>query len=170
MSKMNRVVYFVEGECEEKLINALKEKPSKVHPGKVKKVNMIQNELSKSQLVQIQAGTVVVLVFDTDVPVTDCLKKNIKLLEEKCTRVIIVCLAQVLNFEDEIVRCTDVTRVEDLTHSRSKKDFKRDFCTSTNTRNLLEQHHVDVAALWTKTPPEEFSFVTMNSEFIKNKT
>ncbi len=27
MRKMNRVIYFVEGECEAKLINALKEAP-----------------------------------------------------------------------------------------------------------------------------------------------
>ena len=83
MSKMNKVVYFVEGECEEKLINALKQEPSAICPGKVKKINVIQNVLSTSQLIQIQTGTIVVLVFDTDVPQTDCLKKNLKLLEKK---------------------------------------------------------------------------------------
>ena len=87
MSKMNKVVYFVEGECEEKLINALKQEPSAIRPGKVKKINVIQNVLSTSQLIQIQTGTIVVLVFDTDVPQTDCLKKNLKLLEKKCTQV-----------------------------------------------------------------------------------
>lgn len=164
---MKKVVYFVEGECEEKLINALKEKPSRVCPGKVKRVNVIQSELSTSQLVQIQAGTVVVLVFDTDVPKTEYLKKNIRLLKEKCTGVKIVCLAQVLDFEEEIVRCTDVVCAEDLTHSRSKKDFKRDFCATTNTRLLLERHHLDVDALWKRTPPEVFSFLPMNSDMIK---
>lgn len=164
---MEKVVYFVEGECEEKLINALKEKPSVIRPGKVKKVNVIQNELSTSQLIQIQAGTIVVLVFDTDVPLTDHLKRNIKLLERKCTKVKLIYLPQVLSFEDELVRCSDVTRVEDLTHSRSRRDFKRDFCAATNTRNLLEQHHLSVSALWTKKPPEAFSFLAANSEGIK---
>lgn len=167
MSKMNKVVYFVEGECEEKLINALKQKPSAICPGKVKKINVIQNELSKSQLIQIQTGTIVVLVFDTDIPKTDCLQKNLELLEKKCTQVKTVCLAQVLNLEDELVRCTDVTRIEDLTHSRSRRDFKRDFCATTNTRSLLEQHQINVPRLWATNPPEEFSFIDSTSATIK---
>lgn len=167
MSKMNKVVYFVEGECEEKLINALKQEPSAICPGKVKKINVIQNVLSTSQLIQIQTGTIVVLVFDTDVPQTDCLKKNLKLLEKKCTQVKTICLAQVLNLEDELVRCTDVAHIEDLTHSRSRRDFKRDFCATTNTRNLLEQHQINVAGLWTTTPPEEFRFLDSVSATIK---
>lgn len=36
MRKMNRVIYFVEGECEAKLINALKEAPAVIRPGKIK--------------------------------------------------------------------------------------------------------------------------------------
>lgn len=167
MSKMNKVVYYVEGECEEKLINALKQKPSAICPGKVKKINVIQNVLSKSQLIQIQAGTIVVLVFDTDVPKTDCLKMNLELLDQKCIQVKTVCLAQVMNLEDELIRCTDIARIEDLTHSRSKKDFKRDFCAATNTRKLLEQHQIDVTGLWTTNPPERFSFVNSASATIK---
>lgn len=124
MSKMNRVVYFVEGECEEKLINALKEKPSKVHPGKVKKVNMIQNELSKSQLVQIQAGTVVVLVFDTDVPVTDCLKKNIKLLEEKCTRVLCETLYSFRHTANKVIVLQSIDIHLEDRGSEKQKDSK----------------------------------------------
>lgn len=167
MANMEKVMYFVEGECEQKLIDALKENPPKVKPGKVKKVNVIQNELSKSHLVSIQTGTTVVLVFDTDVPKTECLKKNIKLLETKCTKVKIVCLAQVLNLEDELERCTDVTRARDLTHSKSDGHFKRDFCATTNTRKLLEQHDLQVAKLWTTKPPEAFAFVSANAKEIK---
>ena len=124
MRKMNRVIYFVEGECEAKLINALKEAPAVIRPGKIKIINVIQNVLSSSQLVQIQAGTTVVLVFDTDVPKTDCLQENIRQLRKKCTKVELVFLAQVRNFEEELVRCTDVERASELTHSRSNKDFQ----------------------------------------------
>lgn len=169
MSKMQKVIYFVEGECEEKLINALKQIPSAIRPGKVKKINVIQNELSKSQLIQIQTGSIAVLVFDTDIPKTDCLKKNIKLLEENCTQVKTVCLAQVMNLEDELGRCTDVTRIEELTHSQSRRDFKRDFCAATNTRRLPEVHQLNVAELWTTNPPEEFRFIGSNSSAIKLK-
>ena len=148
MRKTNRVIYFVEGECEAKLINALKEVPAAIRPGKVKIINVIQNLISASQLVQIQAGTTVVLVFDTDVPKTDCLKENIIQLRKKCTRVEVVFLPQVRNFEEELVRCADVERVSELTHSRSSRDFKRDFCAATNARNLLERHHLDSGMPW----------------------
>lgn len=67
--------------------------PRRDSPGKVKKLNVVQNELSKSQLIQIQAGSIVVLVFDTDVPKTDCLRRNIANLERKCTAVKTVCPA-----------------------------------------------------------------------------
>ena len=43
---MNRkCVYLTEGECEEKLIKALKENPALILPGKVKRFNVIQSEL-----------------------------------------------------------------------------------------------------------------------------
>ncbi|GAA6394315.1 hypothetical protein I4100191B2_17970 [Clostridiales bacterium] len=167
MRKMNRVIYFVEGECEAKLINALKEIPAVIRPGKVKIINVIQNLLSASQLVQIQPGTTVVLVFDTDVPKTDYLKENILQLRKKCTKVEVVFLAQVRNFEEELVRVTDVGRASELTHSRSSSDFKRDFCATTNTRHLLNRHYLDLGKLWTTHPPEEFSFVLSNSGIIK---
>ena len=112
MRKMNRVIYFVEGECEAKLINALKEAPAVIRPGKIKIINVIQSVLSSSQLVQIE-------------------------------------------------------RASELTHSRSNKDFKRDFCATTNTRYLLDRHNLVLSKLWTTHPPEEFSFVTSNSDIIK---
>ena len=75
---MNRkCVYLTEGECEEKLIAALKEEPALLMPGKVKKFNVIQEELKTSQLVTFTPGSMVVLVFDTDVDMTEHLKKNI---------------------------------------------------------------------------------------------
>lgn len=47
---MKKCFYLTEGECEEKLIKALKEKPSLVRPGKVKKFNVIQEELPANML------------------------------------------------------------------------------------------------------------------------
>jgi hypothetical protein len=76
----NNCIYFVEGRCEEKLLNALKEQPQKILSGRVKVFNVIQNALSNSQLITIQPGTTVALVFDTDVPQTDCLKNRCILL------------------------------------------------------------------------------------------
>lgn len=45
-----KCVFLVEGECEEKLLGALREKPALILPGKVIKYNVIQKELKTSQL------------------------------------------------------------------------------------------------------------------------
>ena len=89
---------------------------------------MVQNLIPKSQMLSIQAGTTVVLVFDTDVPQTSNLKKNLELLTRYCGKLKIIFLPQVLNLEDELVRCTDVRTAMELTKSGSVKNFKTDFC------------------------------------------
>lgn len=160
-------IYFAEGRCEERLINALKEAPQRIQPGRVKVLNVVQEYLTKSQLITIQAGSTVVLVFDTDVKQTECLRENISRLKKLCSKVKIVYLPQVLNFEDELVRCSDIKAVTDLTHSKSVKDFKRDFCAMTNTRSALDRVNLKVESLWTEASPEEFSFVPKNSKDIK---
>lgn len=163
----NNHIYFVEGKCEATLLAALKEQPQKIVSGKVKVFNVIANLIPRSQLLTIQAGTTIVFVFDTDVPVTDQLKRNIELVSTYCPKTKIVFLPQVKNLEDELVRCTDVSNVVELTHSKSNKDFKRDFCALTNCRDVLNRHQLDVLRLWTQNPPEVFCFVPQNSNTIK---
>ena len=163
----NNCIYFVEGRCEEKLLNALKEQPQKIQPGRVKVFNVIQNTLPSSQLITIQPGTTVALVFDTDVPQTDCLKDNIGRLSKYCSKIKLVFLAQVLNFEEELVRCSDIKSAADLTRSRSTKDFKRDFCAMTNIRAAVERVNLNVENLWAEEPPADFAFLERNSNFIK---
>ena len=83
--RMNsKCIYYVEGPCEQQLIAALKENPAKLVPGKVKVFNVVQNLIPKSQMLSIQAGTIVILVFDTDVSVTANLQKNLELLRRYC--------------------------------------------------------------------------------------
>lgn len=90
--------------------------------------NVVQNLIPKSQMLSIQAGTTIALVFDTDVEQTAKLKKNLELLGRYCGKLHIVFLPQVLNLEDELVRCTDVKNVSELTRSNSVRNFKSDFC------------------------------------------
>ena len=163
----NTCIYFVEGACEEKLINALKEAPPRIIPGKVRVFNVVQNELPRSILLSIPPGSRVVLVFDTDVPRTDVLKKNIDRLKKLCAGVKLIYLPQALNIEDELVRCTDISSPKGLTKSRSDSDFKRDFCAVKDARALLERHHINVDQLWTKEPPAEFSFIPANADQAK---
>ena len=79
--------YLVEGECEEKLLKALKAQPALINPGTVKKFNAVQNEIPASRLMSFDPGSRVVLVFDTDTDVTEHLKKNIEMLEKVCSKV-----------------------------------------------------------------------------------
>ena len=155
----NNCVYFVEGDCEAKLINALKQKPELILPGKVIVLNLVQNYIPKSRLLAITPDTKVVFVFDTDKEETKYLRKNIEYIENFCKRSKLVYLPQVLNLEDELVRCTDVSEPKEITKSKSNSNFKGDFCKLTDARSTLTRHQLDVQALWTQNPPEPFTFV-----------
>jgi hypothetical protein len=164
-----RCMYYVEGSCEEKLINALKIEPRILVPGKVKVHNVILEELPRREVNMIQAGTMVVFVFDTDVEKTDILKRNIDHVKKYALQAKIVNLAQVMNFEDEIVRATDVKKAQDITKSSSLKGFKNDFCKMKleDCRNALERHHLDVSKLWITKTPSAFEFVQQGSAAVK---
>ena len=111
----------------------------------------------------------VVLVFDTDVEKTETLINNIRHIKQYASQVRIIYLAQVLNFEDELVRATDLKKVQDLTRSSSIRDFKSDFCKMKpeECRNSLERHHLNTAVLWTTQPPAAFPFVDQNGQVVK---
>lgn len=165
----NRCVYFVEGRCEEQLINALKAEPRRLTPGRVKVHNIVQEEISRWEMNMIQPGTTVVFVFDTDVEKSDVLLKNVSRVKHYASRTEIVYLAQVLNFEDEIERATDVRKAQDLTRSSTVSDFKADFCKMKmqECRNALERHQLDVSKLWASNPPAAFSFISQNGNKVK---
>lgn len=166
----NRIcVYLAEGECEEKLLKALKQKPAQIAQGRVKRFNVIQDELKPSHLMSFPAGSRIVLVFDTDKDVTDHLKKNIELLGAQFGSVEVLTIPQVLTFEDEIERSTDVTKAVELTRSESVKDFKNavNKMKESEFRNALKRHKFDIKKLWIKNPPREFRFAKQNSEMIK---
>ena len=166
-----KCIYFVEDACEKQLIDALKAKPRQLTPGKVLVHNIIQEEIPRREINMIMSGTTVVFAFDTDVEKTDVLKKNVDRVKRYAEQIKIVYLAQVLNFEDEIIRATDVKRVRDLTRSESVSEFKSDFCRMkpTDCRSSLERHHFDISKLWVTVPPAGFGFVQQNGDTIKTK-
>lgn len=164
-----KCMYFVEGRCEKQLIDALKAEPRLLVPGKVTLHNIIQDEIPRRTVNMILPGTTVVFVYDTDVRKTDVLMKNIHRIQNYVGEVRILHLAQVLNFEDEIVRATDVKRPQELTKSTGVSNFKTDFCRMkvADCRNALERHHLDISMLWIREPPETFSFVRQGGEELK---
>ena len=164
---MKSCTYFVEGECEQKLLNAIKTAPSLVQPGKVRVFNVIQDVLSKSHLYSIKDG-LVVFVFDSDVPETNHLKQNIEMVRKYCPadKVKLVFLVQVMNLEDELVRSTDIKKISELTNSKSAKDFKADFITLKDCRSTLEKHEFDIRKMWAQVIPKPFCFVKQGREDI----
>lgn len=157
---MKGCTYFVEVECEQKLLNAIKTAPSLVQPGKVRVFNVIQDVLSKSHLYSIKEG-LIVFVFDSDVPETSRLKQNIDMVKRICRAkaVKLVFLVQVMNLEDELVRATNIKRIAELTSSKSDKDFKTDFIALKDCRSTLDRHGFDVRKMWAQTVPDPFGFV-----------
>ena len=160
--------YLVEGECEEKLLKALKGQPALIKPGSVKKFNVIQNEIPASKLMSFDPGSRVVFVFDTDKAVTEHLKKNIEMLTKVCSKVEVLTIAQVLNFEDEMVRSTDVNKAQELTKSETVSDMKRavNRMKEVEFRKTLARHRFDLLKLWKERPPKPFSFVKQQAEEI----
>lgn len=61
--KNRRYYYLAEGECEKKILDALKQTPPLIHPGKTDTFNVIQDELKPRQLMNFAPGSCVVLVF-----------------------------------------------------------------------------------------------------------
>lgn len=169
--RMNKnCVYYCEGEDDLKLIDALKVPPSRILPGKSRKLNVIQSLIPKSILVSIKPGSNVVLVFDTDVTINlEVVKKNIDNIKRYCRDVNIIYLLQVKKLEDEIVRCTDMKSVLELTKSKSLSNFKSDFknMKDEECRHALERHKINVQDLWTTPAPAEFNFIERNSSQIK---
>lgn len=163
-------VYYCEGEDDQKLIDALKVAPGKILPGKSKKLNVVQSLIPKSILVGIKPGSNVVLVFDTDVVTNlEIVKKNINNIKRYCQGVRIVYLLQVRNLEDELIRCTDIKSVLELTKSKSLSNFKADFrkMKEAECRHTLERHKIDVDRLWTTEVSNEFDFAERNSNLVK---
>lgn len=166
--KINYIQYFVEGECEEKLINTLKSELMVVKTGRVQKLNVIENEISKARLIALRPGTMVVLIFDTDTGNTEILNKNIKKLSECGSVADLVLIPQVKNLEDELVKSCRIRNVKELLGSKSNKEFKGDFIRVTNLANKLKSKEFDINLIWKNTPLSPYQNIKNDARKIKN--
>ena len=84
VSKKNVIYeYYVEGKTEEIFIKVLHNELDLIQAGKIKRFNVVQEQLKNSHLINLKKNTIIVLVFDTDTCSADILNSNIKFLE-KC--------------------------------------------------------------------------------------
>lgn len=150
MKKQIYYQYYVEGENEKYLVNVLKTELRCILPGKVDKFNVVQDKLTTARIRILKPNTVIVLIFDTDVEKTDILLENIRLLEKQKAVKEVICIPQAKNLEDELFRSCDIKQIKQLTHSCSKKDFKRDLLNCTNLGARLKKCGFSIEKLWSR--------------------
>ena len=108
-------------------------------------------------------------MFDIDKEETEHLKANLELLKTLPFRVEVMTVAQVLAFEDEIERTTDVKLAQDFTKSETVAGFKSAVHRMGEEpfRAALKRHKFDLSKLWTQKPPKAFSFVKQDGAKVK---
>jgi len=95
--------YFVEGECEQKLLNAYRISPYELFTsGKVTVFNFINKKLDYSRIRVLDRNTIIILVYDIDVNITKTLEYNLSLLKKFGFNKI-YHIQSINNFEDELV-------------------------------------------------------------------
>ena len=165
--KSERIRYFVEGECEKKLIDALKA-ASLLPSGKVTVFNTLTKGFSNSRLMDLNTGSIVILVFDTDGEQDiSILNNNISLLKKHVANVRVFNLISVGNLEDELIRSTQISSIEELTNCRSRNDFKSSFLRLKNCLSILEKHGFDIEKIWCTKPDGPFSVFSQGIDEIK---
>lgn len=161
--------YFVEGDDEKRLIEVLKTDMRLIQPGKIQVVNVVQERLTDLKLRVLSEDTILIFVFDTDTGNIDILNENIKKAKKSSRVKEVYCITQVKNIEDELIRSTDIKRIEELLGSKSKTDFKRDFIRERNLKQKLAVHSFDLNMLWCKEPQSPFENIRNESGVVKNK-
>lgn len=165
--KSRYVQYYVEGDDERKLVDVLKNDLKVILPGKVHKLNVVDQEITCMHLRTLNHATMVVLIFDTDTSNPNILKKNIQTLR-KCSSVSeIVLIPQVRNLEDELVRSCNIKKAEELLGCKSRTQFKSDFIHISNLGKKLLEHGFDINRLWSGSPSAFFQGVDNQASRIK---
>ena len=146
--RTKNVQYYVEGEDDEKVVKVLKDDLKVIRPGRVQKMNIVQNVLTEMRLRTLLPGTMVVLVFDNDAGNINVLNENIRILNGYSAVSEVVIIPQVQNLEDELVRSCDIKTAEELLNSKSRSRFKSDIIKVTNLANKLQEHSFDINKFW----------------------
>ena len=140
MRKSGIYQYYVEGEDERSLLNTLKLDLRCIESGKIDKFNVIQSRFTTARMRTLKTGTTVVLVYDTDVEMnTKILDENIAFLKRQKGIKEVICIPQVRNLEDELVRACNIKNIVDLTKSLTKADYKRDLINCSNLSDRLKK-------------------------------
>lgn len=122
-----------------------------------RKLNVIQNHFTIARIRPLKPDTVVVLVYDTDVAFTDVLRENLIFLNKQKNIKEVLCIPQVMNLEDELKYACRIKNIGELTHSGTKKDYKRDLRNCSNLGARLHDCGFEMTKLWSRQPQNAFS-------------
>lgn len=140
--------YYVEGECEKKLVDTLKDNSNRmIVAGKVDVFNVQQEVLTSLHLLPLKRNTTIILIYDTDKKNEKILNENLKVLKDNGFKDVI-CIAQNKNIEDELIRSTNIKDIKELLNSKSNKDFKTDFIKENKLLDKLKAHKFDISKMW----------------------
>lgn len=159
--------YYVEGEDEKRIVNTLKSELRCIVPGKVETFNVIQNEFTNGRIRTLKNGISIVLVFDTDIDYSVALRKNIEFLNRQAAIREVICIPQIHNLEDELLRSCQIKKIEELTHSKSKKDFKGDLIRCCNLEERLKKCHFSISKFWSGSAKGSFTGIPNDADKIK---
>lgn len=167
--KNNIVQYYVEGENEKCLLEQLKN--IWLIPGKVEVLNVLQKEIRNTRIRTFSSNTTVVLIFDIDVNEysrVEKLNENIKtLLKSNHVREIIL-IPQIRNFEEELLYCTDLKRIENFIPGKSISEFKKGFNKlGVQIISRLKQYNFNIDLFWSRKIPEDSIFFEIDKSLIK---
>ena len=148
MSKLYQ--YYVEGDCERKLINELKMSPNNyLIPGKVDIFNFINKKISNQRIAYLKKNTIIILVYDIDVENTSILEDNISKLKKFGFNKIIH-IQSINNFEEEIVYSTNLKNINSMYSTQSYNEFKRNFLHQKDIVKKLQSFNFDKNKLWSR--------------------
>lgn len=82
----------------------------------------------------------------------------------------VICIPQVRNLEDELVRACNIKNIVDLTKSLTKADYKRDLINCSNLSDRLKKCKFDITKIWAEIPKNNFKKYGNDSEKIKIKS
>lgn len=165
MSKIYQ--YFVEGECEEKLINSLKVRTLEyLIPGKVTVFNFTNKLITNPRIAVLNKDTIIILVYDIDINKIEILNKNIAKLKKFGFKKI-YHIQSINNFEDEIVYSTNLNSINGLFNTVGKEEFKKEFIHSSNIIKKLDSVGFNKEKLWSRVNNNEPFNKYSNDESLK---
>lgn len=170
MSQKQILKYYVEGENEKKIVEVLRSEYRTIKAGKVEKLNITCQEITKSKIMQLKWGTIVVVIFDTDrddKKIIEMVEKNLRFLRGQKSINDVICIMQVDNLEDELIRSCNIKHAKELTGSKSKKDFKSDMLHISNLKTKLEEKGFDQNKFWNSSPKNGYNKFQNESSKIK---